>query len=194
MLLNHAEKATRFSSSVGVVEHNLGHLGRRRIEFIRGRPSPICALQAEKQWKGERLDHPGRLKPWSTSRLVMVFHRVRLRPLSFRSFSSSWPRDLRPARQSRDRFAHRALGPPQLVELLKIHPELRTCPEPMAESECGVGRNAALTVDNAGNPVDGNFDLARQRRGGQANFAEFFGKVFAWVNGGAGHWERSIFQ
>jgi hypothetical protein len=49
---------------------------------------------------------------------------------------------------------------------LKIHPELRAHPEPMAESERGIGRNAALAVDNAGDPVDGNLDLARQLGGG----------------------------
>jgi hypothetical protein len=32
----------------------------------------------------------------------------------------------------------------QLVELLEVHPELRTCFEPVAESHRGVGGNAAL--------------------------------------------------
>ena len=70
-------------------------------------------------------------------------------------------------RQSRELFADRVLGAAQLIKLLQIHPEPRTGPEPMSQAQRRVGGDAALAVDDAGDPVDGNLDLPRAR---EANF------------------------
>ena len=73
---------------------------------------------------------------------------------------------------------HGALGPGQLVEQLEVHPELRTCSGPVAETQRGVGRDAALAVEDAGEPVDRNLDLARDLR----RCCELLGKMLARMN------------
>jgi hypothetical protein len=45
------------------------------------------------------------------------------------------------------------LSDPQLVELLKVQPKLRARAEPVAETYCGVGRNAALPVDDLSDTI-----------------------------------------
>jgi hypothetical protein len=44
-------------------------------------------------------------------------------------------------------------GMAQLVERLQVEPEFRAGAEPMAETQRGVGRDAALAVDDSGNAV-----------------------------------------
>src|SRR5580692_12778920 len=53
----------------------------------------------------------------------------------------------------------------QLVERLQVQPELRTGPEPMPESQGGIRRDAALAVDDPGDAIDRNVELARQLGG-----------------------------
>jgi hypothetical protein len=56
------------------------------------------------------------------------------------------------------------------------------------------GRNAALAVEDASDPVDGDLDPARELRRGQADRCELLGKVFARMNGAAGHKGALILQ
>jgi len=48
---------------------------------------------------------------------------------------------------------------PQLVEGLKVEPKLRTGAKPVAETQCRVGRNAALPIDDSSHAVDRHVDL-----------------------------------
>jgi hypothetical protein len=75
----------------------------------------------------------------------------------------------------------------QFVELLKVEPELRAGAEPVAKPQRGVGRHAALAIDDGGDPVHRHVDLARQFRGRDAEFLELFGEVLAGMNGSSCH-------
>lgn len=66
-------------------------------------------------------------------------------------------------RQVGDFLTAHSFGKPQLVELLQIEPELTRRAEKSSQPECGIAGQAALTVQDAGDPVDWNLHLARQR-------------------------------
>jgi hypothetical protein len=75
----------------------------------------------------------------------------------------------------------------QLVELLQIHPELRRRAKPMAETQCRIGCYAALTVNNTRYAVHRHANLARKFGGGDADLAQFFGKMLTGMDRRAGH-------
>src|SRR5579863_4922092 len=94
---------------------------------------------------------------------------------------------MRRSRQTRQLLADRALGQPQLVELLEMHPKLRTGSEPVAETQRCVGGNPALTIENSGDPVDWDLNLTRKFGCRQAELTELFRKVFSGMNRAARH-------
>jgi hypothetical protein len=57
----------------------------------------------------------------------------------------------------------------------------------MAKPQCCVGGNAALSIDNARDPVNRHIDLSRQFGGRHVEFLKFVGKMFARMNRGACH-------
>jgi hypothetical protein len=75
----------------------------------------------------------------------------------------------------------------QLVELLQIHPELRCRAKPVSKTQRRIGCYAALAVNNACNAVHRHFDLTREFGSRDSNLAQFFGKMFTGMDGGAGH-------
>src|SRR5258708_5573820 len=93
----------------------------------------------------------------------------------------------RTARQCSDLRANLAFSETQLVELLQVHPELRTGAEPMPKTQRRVGGDSALAMNDARDAIYGHIDLARQFRSADAKLAQFFGKMFAGVNGGTRH-------
>jgi hypothetical protein len=71
---------------------------------------------------------------------------------------------------------------PQLVESLKVEPKLRTGAKPVAETQCRVGRDTALSIDDSSHAVHRHVNLPGQLCGRDAEFLKFFGKMLAGVN------------
>ena len=61
-----------------------------------------------------------------------------------------------------DAVAHFLTRKAQLLELLQVEPVFRAGAEPMPEAQGGIGRYAALAVDDPGHTVHGHVELARQ--------------------------------
>src|SRR6185437_1097365 len=57
-------------------------------------------------------------------------------------------------------FAGLTLGDTQFVETLQVEPELGTGAEEVRETQCGITSDGAAAVENLGNAVGGNPDLA----------------------------------
>jgi hypothetical protein len=73
-------------------------------------------------------------------------------------------------RQRLYRFPGLLLSHTQLVKALQIQPELRARAEKMRQTQGSVAGDRALTVQNPGNTVGGNSQLARQFGGAHAEF------------------------
>jgi hypothetical protein len=95
-------------------------------------------------------------------------------------------RPARAARQRSDLRANLGFSETQLVELLQVHPELRTGAEPVRKAQRRVGGDASLAVNDARDPVHGHVDLARKFGGSDAKLAQFFREMFTGVDRGTG--------
>ena len=75
----------------------------------------------------------------------------------------------------------------QLIKLLQIEPKLRARAKPVAKSQCCIGCDRALTVNDAGDSIHWDVDLPRQFGGGNSYFPQFFGEMLAGMYRGACH-------
>jgi hypothetical protein len=91
------------------------------------------------------------------------------------------------ARQYRYLRTHLAFGETQFVILLQIHPELRTGAKPVPKTQRRICRYAALAVDDPRDPVHRYVNLTRKLGRADAKFAQFFGQMFAGVDGCTRH-------
>jgi hypothetical protein len=73
---------------------------------------------------------------------------------------------------------------PQLIEILEVQPTLRAGAKPVAKTNCRIGRDAALSVDDSGDPVYLHVNLSRQLSCRNVEFPQLFGKMLAGVNRG----------
>jgi hypothetical protein len=101
------------------------------------------------------------------------------------NLSRSWPASA--ARQRSDLRANLAFGKAKLIELLQVHPELRTGAKPVRKPQRRIGGDAPLAVNDARDAIHGYIDLTRKFGGCDAELTQFFGKMFAGMNGGARH-------
>ena len=64
--------------------------------------------------------------------------------------------------------------------------DLRTGAEPVTQAKRRVGGDRPLADDDLRNPIDGHIELPSTLGRAHVEFAQFFGEVFAGVDGGAG--------
>jgi hypothetical protein len=82
----------------------------------------------------------------------------------------------RPSGKPGDRTPSARLGHAQLIDLLQVHPELRAGAEPVTQSQGSVGSDAAGSVDEPGDAIDGNVDLPSELRRRQPELAKLSAK------------------
>jgi hypothetical protein len=78
-----------------------------------------------------------------------------------------------------DGFSGFLLGDAQIVEALQIDPEFGTGAEEMCQAQCRVGCDVAASVQNLGDAIGWNLQLACQRGGAHVKFLQFLGQMFS---------------
>src|SRR5947209_19676137 len=73
-------------------------------------------------------------------------------------------------------------GETKFIKGLQVKPELRARAEEMGETQGGVARDGALSVQNAGDALRGYIEFARPFGGAHAEFFQFLSQVLAWVD------------
>jgi len=89
--------------------------------------------------------------------------------------------------QGLDRFARLLLRQANFIEALQIQPKLRRGPKEMCQAQGGVAGDRAASMEDFGNAVGRNVEPARQLSRAHVQLAQFFGEVFAGMDGGDGH-------
>src|SRR5208337_4540835 len=84
--------------------------------------------------------------------------------------------------QGLDGLSGLLLSDAQIVEALQIDPEFGAGAEEMRQAQCGVGRDIAASVQNLGDAIGGNLQLAGQRGGAHVEFLQFLGQMFSRVD------------
>jgi len=81
-----------------------------------------------------------------------------------------------------DGFSGLLLGEAQIVEALQIDPELGAGAEEMRQAQRRVGRDVTASVQNLGDAIGGNLQLAGQRGGAHVEFLQFLGQMFSGMD------------
>ena len=81
-----------------------------------------------------------------------------------------------------DGFSGFLLGDPQIVEALQIDPEFGTGAEEMRQAQRRIGRDVPASVQNLGDAIGWNLQLACQRGGAHVEFLQFLGQMFSGMD------------
>src|SRR5260370_8423993 len=84
--------------------------------------------------------------------------------------------------QVRDGSVGFLVGKPQLIETLDIDPEFSTGPEKMRKAQRRVPSDGPAPVQDLGDAVRGNIELASKFSGAHAQLSKLRGQVFPRVN------------